>query len=111
VSPPFNGAESAWETQTTNLVLTNGVGVWEDSNISSNARVRFYGAAIRADFDGDGLTDGAEKFVYHTSPTNADTDGDGMNDENEIDQGFPPTYSNEAMQVWIYFPENGRTIP
>jgi hypothetical protein len=57
-SPTFNGLESEWECRETNLVLTAGVGVWEDSNISSNARVRFYGVAKRADADYDGLTDG-----------------------------------------------------
>lgn len=84
VSPTFNGLESDWECRETNLVLTAGIGVWEDSNISSNARVRFYGVAKRADADRDGLTDGAELFVHHTSPTNADTDGDGWNDGEEI---------------------------
>ena len=84
VSSPFNGLESEWDFGTTNLVLANGVGVWEDLNISSNARVRFYGVAERADSDWDGLSDGEELFVYHTCLTNADTDGDGWNDGEEI---------------------------
>ena len=84
VSPPFNGLESAWECQTTNLILTNGVGVWVDSNISSYARVRFYGVANRTDTDEDGLTDGAEKFVYHTDPDEPDTDGDELGDYEEV---------------------------
>ena len=111
VSPSFNGLESEWDLGTTNLALTNGVGVWEDSNVSSNARVRFYGVAEGGDYDGDGLANGAELFVYHTDPGIDDTDGDGMGDGDEVYQGFPPTYSNEAARVWIYFPENGRAIP
>ena len=84
VSPPFNGLESAWECQTTNLLLTNGVGVWEDANISSNARVRFYGVANRMDSDEDGLTDGAERFVYNTDPDSPDTDDDELSDYEEV---------------------------
>ena len=111
VSPPYNGMESAWTNRTTNLACTNGIGVWEDQNIVSNERVRFYAVTLRTDSDGDGLTDGSELFVYHTATNSADTDDDGMNDKDEVDQGFYPTYSNEAVQVWIYFPENGRTFP
>lgn len=90
VSQPFNGLESEWECQTTNLVLTNGVGVWEDSSISSNDRVRFYGVAERADSDWDGLSDGEELFVYHTCPTNRDTDADGWSDAEELTEETDP---------------------
>ena len=84
VSPAFNGLESAWECLATNLVLTNGVGIYEDANISSNARIRFYAVANRQDTDGDGLTDGMEIFVHHTNPGNPDTDGDGWSDAEEL---------------------------
>ena len=84
VSPAFNGLESEWECLTTNLVLTNGVGIYEDANISSNARIRFYAVANRQDSDGDGLTDGMEIFVHHTNPANPDTDGDGLSDYDEV---------------------------
>jgi len=90
VSSTFNGLASIWDCQTTNLVLTNGVGTWEDSNISSNARVRFYGVYKRADSDGDGLSDGAEVFVYHTMTNSVDTDGDGMPDGWEVENGLNP---------------------
>ncbi len=90
VSPTFDGLENTWDCQATNLILTNGVGIWEDSNISSNARVRFYGVARRADRDGDGLTDGAELFVYHTMTNSVDTDGDGMPDGWEVESGLNP---------------------
>ena len=110
-TPPFNGLESMWECRTTNLVLTNSAAVWEDASIPSNARVRFYGVAIHTNTDNDGLTDGMELFVYHTSPSNTDTDGDGMDDPVEINQGYDPTTANESAAVWIRFPENGRRIP
>ncbi|MGD9611797.1 MAG: choice-of-anchor Q domain-containing protein [Kiritimatiellia bacterium] len=90
VSSPYNGLDNEWECGTTNLVLTNGVGVWEDSNISSNAKVRFYGAAKRTDTDEDGLTDGAEYFVHHTSPASSDTDEDGMPDGWETTNDLNP---------------------
>jgi len=86
VTPSFNGLESDWVCQTTNLVLTNGVGVWEDSNISSNDRVRFYGVAKRIDTDTDALTDGAEIFLYTTDPNNADSDEDGLCDGTEVNE-------------------------
>ena len=87
VSPAFAGIESAWEIAATNLALTNGVGAWEDANVSSNARIRFYAAAKRVDSDGDGLNDGAETFLHRTDPGVADTDGDGMPDGWEVRNG------------------------
>ncbi len=101
VSPPFNGLESAWECRTTNLLLTNGVGIWEDANISSNARVRFYGVANSADTDGDGLTDGAELFVYHSNHQLADSDGDGLTDSEELQLGTDLNASNVVQNVYF----------
>lgn len=97
VSPPFNGLESEWDMGTTNLALTNGIGIWEDSNISSNARVRFYGVANWADTDEDGLTDGAEMFVHHTNPIEPDTDGDGMPDGWEVANSLDPLENDGAL--------------
>ena len=90
VSPPFNGIESEWECLTTNLALSGGVGVYEDANISSNARVRFYAVANRLDSDNDGLTDGAEIFIHRTDPGNPDTDGDGWSDAEELAEETDP---------------------
>ena len=42
------------------------------------------------DSDGDGLSDGVEVHVYHTSPTNGDTDGDGYSDGVEVKMGTNP---------------------
>lgn len=101
VSPPYNGIESAWESRTTNLLLTNGVGTWEDANVASNARVRFYATAMRADSDSDGLTDGAEIFLYRTDPGLADTDGDGHSDGREIALGTDPLDGGDYFGIVI----------
>jgi len=42
------------------------------------------------DFDGDGLTDGAEIYEHGTDPTLVDSDADGFDDKTEIDNGFNP---------------------
>ena len=74
----------------THLDVYKRQGVYEDANISSNARIRFYAVANRQDTDGDGLTDGAEIFVHHTNPGNPDTDGDGWSDAEELAAGTEP---------------------
>ena len=99
VSPPYAGLESAWEIETTNLLLTNGVGIWEDASATGSAQVRFYGAARRADVDEDGLTDGAEIFLHRTDPSLADTDGDGMSDGWEVAFGLNARSGLDASLV------------
>ena len=95
VSPPFNGIESEWASATPNLPLTNGVGSWEDANISSNARVRFYAVANLMDSDEDDLTDGAEIFLHRTNPNNPDSDGDDLPDGAEVNSyGTNPNNSD-----------------
>ena len=90
VSPPFNGIESEWECLARNQAFSGGSAVWEDANITSNARIRFYATAKQVDSDGDDLTDGAEIFVHRTDPENDDTDGDGMPDGWELQNTFDP---------------------
>ena len=89
-SPSFDGIESEWECVETNLLFTNSVAIWEDSNITSNDRVRFYATVKQGDTDGDDLTDGAEIFQHRTDPDLADTDGDDMWDGWEISFGLDP---------------------
>lgn len=114
-SPSYNGLDNAlsspWECRSTNLVFTNHLVVWEDSNVPTNARQRVYGAAVRTNSDADSLTDGSELFVYHTDPEDSDMDNDWVDDGAEVDIGTVPTQSNEVVQVWIQFPENGRQLP
>lgn len=45
---------------------------------------------LRADTDGDGLSDGLEVNVYGTGPTKADSDGDGLADGEEVGLGTNP---------------------
>ncbi len=101
VSPSFNGIESGWECQTTNLILTNGIGVWEDANVSSNPCMRFYAAAQRVDTDADGLTDGSEILLHRTDPGMADTDEDGHLDGREIALGTDPRDGNDYFGIVI----------
>ena len=90
VSPPFNGIESEWECLASNQTFSGGSAVWEDANISSNARIRFYATVKQVDSDGDDLTDGAEIFLLRTDPGNEDSDGDGMPDGWELQHTFDP---------------------
>lgn len=90
VSPPFNGIESEWECLASNQAFSGGSAVWEDANITSNARIRFYATAKQVDSDGDDLTDGTEIFLLRTDPGNEDTDGDGMPDGWELQNTFDP---------------------
>jgi hypothetical protein len=58
----------------------------------SDALERRYGLdPLRADTDGDGLTDADELVKYHTDARKADTDGDQLNDAFELAQGLDPT--------------------
>ena len=89
-SATFNGVDEAWDCRTTNLVFTNGIAVWDDTDIPTNARQRMYSVALRTDTDEDGLTDGSEFFIYHSNPGTNDTDGDAMLDGWEVLYGFNP---------------------
>ncbi len=111
VSPPFNGIQSDWASRATNLALTGGTGVWEDTNISSNDRVRFYAVAKRRDQDGDGLSDGAEIFLHRTDQQSLDTDGDGLLDGYDISvQMGDPRYSLWANQGILYSESTGMRL-
>lgn len=71
----------------TNIITTNAVR-------SSNAG--FFRLADPHDSDGDGLSDGCERWVWGTDPDNPDTDGDGMPDGWEVLHGFDPTNAADA---------------
>ena len=57
---------------------TNGDGI--PDNVALNGLLDPNGD----DYDGDGLTDAEERFVYMTDPRDADTDGDGLSDYDEV---------------------------
>ena len=111
VSPSFDGIESAWEYGISNLTLSGDVGVWEDDNIPSHARVRFYAAAKLGDKDGDGLSDGAEILIHRTDPQRIDTDGDGLLDGYDIAvlKG-DPRYTLWADQGIVYSESMGMRL-
>ncbi len=110
ISPPYDGIESGWECRTTNLLFTNGVAVWEDADVPSNALVRFYAAAQPVDADEDGLRDGAEILLHRTDPGLADTDGDGMPDGWEVEYGLEPRSGLDSSLVcWWKFDDGEGT--
>jgi hypothetical protein len=68
-------------------------------NNGTVANVTVYLLADAADYDGDGLTNGAELQVYFTDPLTADTDGDGFPDGVEVDQGTDPLDAGDNLLV------------
>jgi len=59
-------------------------------------------SAIRADTDGDGLDDLAER-QNRTDPTKADSDGDGIPDGREVEVGADPTmFDASAPDITVY---------
>lgn len=78
----------------------NEQGILSFTNVISTVTNRFY-LAVNADSDtdGDGIPDGRERFVYHTSPTSADTDGDGLPDGWELQYGLDPLDNDSTNSV------------
>jgi len=66
-------------------------------NNGTPANTTVYLLADAADYDGDGLTNGAELQVYFTDPLTADTDGDGFPDGMEVDQGTDPLDAGDNL--------------
>jgi hypothetical protein len=62
----------------------DGLSNFEEHNVGTNP--------LRADTDGDGLSDYAEVSVYGSSPILSDTDGDGMSDSAEVTRGTSSTH-------------------
>ena len=96
---------------TTNVNASTNWIEWLDST-ATNAGIRFYATGnADLDTDGDGLTDAAEKYMYHTSAVTNDTDGDGLTDYEEvINRRTDPNNSDTTRPtVSIVFPSNSST--
>jgi len=74
----------------------------------------------QADTDRDGIEDGAEIFIYGTSPRNQDSDGDGSGDSNELVLGTDPALPGDGITIsapgldnlvvyWTFDEESGGT--
>lgn len=67
-----------WVLAATNI-LTEGTGTvyWTYGMMGETGLVFVTAGNADIDFDGDGIKDAREKFLYHTDPKLSDTDGDG----------------------------------
>lgn len=67
---------------------------------------------LKADTDGDGISDYDEINTYHTDPLEIDSDNDGMSDGEEIQAGTSPTSQTDALKILDAVPDptNGVTI-
>lgn len=54
---------------------------------------------VKADTDGDGLTDRQEVVVFRTDPLNGDTDGNGVKDGDEVRSGTDPNGSGNLLDL------------
>ncbi len=55
------------------------------------------------DFDGDGLTDNAEVFVFFTDPNNPDTDGDSCSDGQEVGNDETKGGLRDPLNPWDFY--------
>ncbi|MFC1697129.1 C25 family cysteine peptidase, partial [Nanoarchaeota archaeon] len=62
------------------------------------------------DYDGDGLTNFNEMYVYFTNPAKEDTDEDGLSDIYEIEQGTDPTIADSDNDGLFDFYDDNKLI-
>lgn len=69
----------------------DGAEDFDDDDLVNRREEAAESAPVRADSDGDGLSDGVEVLDHATDPTTADTDDDGLPDPDELELGTDPT--------------------
>lgn len=62
----------------------------DNDNMYDFGEAKYGTDPFNPDTDGDGLRDGDEVFVYHSSPLVLDTDADGFTDPEEVQMGADP---------------------
>jgi hypothetical protein len=82
------GTGQSW-SYSNSLSLLAGVDT-DDDGVFDNKELRIGTNPLKADTDGDGLTDGQEVQEYGTNPLERDTDKDGWGDASEIEKGTNP---------------------
>lgn len=86
---PYAGMEAPWAyIGCTNSV--DSVATFHAPPPADCEKLQFFAASIRTDTDADGLSDGIESFVSHSSPLEWDTDSDHLSDAYEYFVGLNP---------------------
>ncbi len=75
------------QTQINSPFADNSTSKLSSSVIASTSPINLL---KETDTDGDGLSDYAEIYIYHTSPYLVDSDSDGISDFKEVQQGTNP---------------------
>ena len=102
VEPPLTGFDNHWEYVGAVALTNDEESVFVDTDFPpGRGIVRFYAAFEAGDADGDGLNDGYETFVTHTSLATPDTDGDGMDDGVEWKLGFNPLSAQDVPKILL----------
>lgn len=55
------------------------------------------------DYDGDGLADNAEAFIFFTDPSDPDTDGDGCSDGREVSTDVSQGGQRDPLNRWDFY--------
>ena len=91
----YTGFGNAWEWLGTVAIADTNPVVFVDTNFPpERGQIRYYAAAEAIDSDGDGLGDGFEMYVSHSSANSPDGDGDGVDDATEYMSGSSAGTSN-----------------